>query len=175
MSRIIKQAKTNPKAFTKLYETHVDAVYQYCAYRLSDKQTAEDLTSEVWETVLLHIHELESNHPIVFKAWLFRIAKNALNKKWKEKKLVPLNEDAERIKDECPSPALLSEQNESASAVRELVNALPEKQKETVALHFFSGLRNKEIALLLETSEKTVASNLSRALDTLHLWLKKLQ
>lgn len=175
MSSLIRRAKTDPRAFTKLYESHVDAVYQYCAYRLNDKQSAEDLCSEVWENALLHIHELESDHPIVFKAWLFRIAKNCLNKKWKDKKTLSLDESAERIKDEAPTPSLLSKQNEEAKQMRELVDALPDKQKETVALHFFSGLRNKEIAALLETSEKTVASNLSRALDTLHSWLKNLQ
>lgn len=175
MSRLIKQAKTSPEAFTRLYETHVDAVYQYCAYRTHTIEEAEDLTSEVWENALIHIRELKSNHPIVFKGWLFKIAQNCIYKHWKKKTPEGLGEEAECIQSEELNPEQESKRQNEAEELRTLVKALAPQQQETVALHFFSGLRNKEIAKILDLSEKTVASNLSRALDTLHGWLKKLQ
>lgn len=176
MSRLIKQAKTSPKAFTKLYELHVDAVYQYCAHRSHSTQEAQDLCSEVWESVLNHIGELKSDHPTVFKGWLFTIARHCVYKHWKKRQPNnELNEQTHQIPSNEANPATAHEQDENAKQLRLLVEALPEQQGEVVALRFFSGLRNKEIATLLETSEKTVASNLSRALDTLHGWLKKLQ
>ncbi|QQR55341.1 sigma-70 family RNA polymerase sigma factor [Candidatus Peregrinibacteria bacterium] len=176
MSRLIKQAKHSPKAFTKLYELHVNAVYQYCAYRTHSTEEAEDLCSEVWESVLKHIQELESDHPTIFKGWLFTIARHCVYKHWKNRKSPDsLDETSCQIPSPEAGPAERSEAEESAAHLRELVKALPQQQQEAVSLRFFSGLRNKEIAAALELSEKTVASNLSRALDTLHLWLKKLQ
>lgn len=175
MSFLIEQAKHDPKAFAKLYEVYVGSVYQYCAYRLPSTQEAEDATSEVWETALLHIAELRSDHPVVFKAWLLKIAQNNIHKRYREKKPSPLNETTELVPDQKKNPMEQSHDTESNEQLRKLVNALPEKQRETVALHFFSELKNKEIAKVLDLSEKTVASNLCRALDTLHTWLKKLQ
>ncbi len=46
---LITQAqKGDEEAVTLLYETHVDAIYQYICYRVDSKSTAEDLTSEVF-------------------------------------------------------------------------------------------------------------------------------
>ncbi len=176
MSRLIKQAKSSPSAFTKLYETHVNSVYQYCAYRTKSTAEAEDLTSEIWETALKHMHTLESNHPIAFKAWIFKIAQNCVYKHWKKRKeFLDLSGEAENIKSEEASPDAETRQEDEAKELRDLVETLPEQQKETIALRFFSELRNKEIATILGVSEKTVASNLSRGLNSLHKWLKKLQ
>ena len=173
MSFLIERAKKDPKAFATLYETYADAVYNYCACRCSSQSEAEDLCSETWELALKNIQSLRSNHPVVFKAWLFKIAKSCLSKP--SRKLQPLSEKEQLIEDSEARPDEAATLKDDAEALRSLVEALPEKQKETVQLHYFSGLRNKEIALLQETSEKTVASNLSRALDTLETWLKKLQ
>lgn len=175
MKQLIKRAKRDAHAFAKLYEIHVESVYQYCAYRTDTSEEAEDLTSEVWENALMHINELKSDHPIVFKGWLFKIAKNCVYKHWKKKKTTGLGEEAERIQSEELNPEQKSRRANEAEELRRLVKALAPQQQETIALHFFSGLRNKEIARILDISEKTVASNLSRALNTLQGWLKKMQ
>ena len=67
------------------------------------------------------------------------------------------------------------QQDENAKQIRTLINALPDEQRETLTLRYFSDLRNKEIAKALCVSQKTVASNLSRALQTLRERWKNLQ
>ncbi len=177
MSWLIKWSKKDPQAFARLYQEHVNATYQYCAHRLNSSAEAEDLTSQVWELVLKEIRSLQSDDPIVFRAWLFQITKRELYRFFEKKKKAPapLNEAAERVEDSNDAPHLQAHGNEQKEFLRRLVNALPEQQRETVALHFFSDLKNKEIAQIMDLSEKTVASNLCRALDTLRSWLKKVQ
>jgi RNA polymerase sigma-70 factor, ECF subfamily len=44
---------------------------------------------------------------------------------------------------------------------------LPPRRRDILLLKFFGGLRNQEIARMLNLDERTVASHLSRALDDL--------
>lgn len=174
---LIRRAKTDPHAFAKLYEEHVQAVYRYFVVRLHDTKAAEDLTSQVWEAVLKNIQHLNSDKPTVFRAWLFTISRNCINKYFSEKqnKVLELNEEHEAIRSLEPQPNESAEQIEDAKQLRVLIDALPDEQRETLTLRYFSDLRNKEIAKILTVSEKTVASNISRALQTLRDLWKKLQ
>jgi RNA polymerase sigma factor (sigma-70 family) len=58
-------------------------------------------------------------------------------------------------------------QSEQAFHIRQMIALLPIKRQEVVILKFFGGLRNKEIAAVLDLDERTVASHLSRALTDL--------
>lgn len=175
---LIHRAKIDSNAFAKLYEEHVQAVYQYFKVRLNSRMQAEDLTSTVWESVLKNIQHLNSNKPVVFRAWLFTIARNALNKFLSEKyteKIIGLTDEHEKILSIEKDPKFKVEASEEADQILILIDALPEEQRETVILRYYSDLKNKEIAKVLCVSQKTVASNLSRALKTLQDRLKNLQ
>lgn len=175
---LIQRAKTDPNSFAKLYEEHVQAVYQYFNVRLHSRTQAEDLTSIVWESVLKNIQHLNSNKPVVFRAWLFTIARNALNKFLSEKyadKITELNDEHENIPSQNKDPKDLNQDAEEAEQIFVLIDALPNEQRETVILRYYSDLKNKEIAKILCVSQKTVASNLTRALKTLRERLKNLQ
>lgn len=174
---LIRRAKTNPHAFTKLYQLHVQGIYRYFASRLHEKSSAEDLTSYVWETVLKNIQHLNSDKEIVFKAWLFTIARNALNKHFleKQKNTLELKEAHSEIKTQDPQPNEEAQKKEDLKQIQKLLSALPNEQRESITLRYFSDLRNKEIAKILCVSEKTVASNISRGLQTLKEIWKKLQ
>jgi len=166
----IQGAKTNPKIFAELYDENVKGIYQYLISRTQSQKDAEDLTSTVWELAFKNIKNLNGDHPQVFKTWLYTIARNELNHFYTKKinsKQETLEEKHEQISNDEPSPQETSEQKEDIALMRELISALPDQQRETIALHFFSELKNKEIAELQNLSEKTVASNLSRALQTL--------
>ena len=51
--------------------------------------------------------------------------------------------------------------------LRRLVEELPPRRREVISLKYFGGLQNREIAAVLGLDERTVASNLSRALNDL--------
>ncbi|MEK7146063.1 MAG: RNA polymerase sigma factor [Patescibacteria group bacterium] len=175
---LIRRAKSNSKAFAKLYDAHIKGVYQYVAWRIQNRQEIEDLTAEIWETVLKNIHQLQSDNEVVFKAWLYTIARNTLNHFYRDKEktaTVPLEEMHNNIKTENKTPHEDAELKENTELLRRLIEKLPQQQRETLTLHFLSDLKNKEIAALQNLSEKTVASNLSRALATLRSNFKKLQ
>jgi RNA polymerase sigma-70 factor (ECF subfamily) len=48
-----------------------------------------------------------------------------------------------------------------------MIASLSPRRRDIVTLRFFGGLRNREIAAILNLDERSVASHLSRALDDL--------
>ncbi len=172
---LIKKAKSNPEAFVELYDRYVQRIYQYLLRRLQNQEESEDLCSAVWEKVLIKIHTLKSNEDEGFVAWLFAITRNELNQFYKNKKKSTSEVLMDIFEDKAKKPDELVVQISEAKMIQSSLLALPPQQRETVELKYFGDLRNKEIALIFEVSEKTVASNLSRALQTLKQNLEKLQ
>lgn len=176
MENLVKLAKRNKDAFADLYHQNVEQIYNFFLVRCGNRGEAEELTSDTWEIVVKKLHRLRSDDLIVFKAWLFKIAKNLLKKRWSKNsiKIVPYEEFLDnREEDETIEEGFSKGE---LKKIWESVDELPKKQREVVLLRFSSDLKNKEIAKAMWLSEKTVASNLSRALDKLrnqkYLWKK---
>lgn len=171
---LFKRSKSQPEAFALLYDEYVGATYQYLLRRLQHVENAEDLTSRVWEKVLRKIHTLRNETKEGFCAWLFTIARNELNQHFKHRKKHATQELPEILEDQAKGPVALFRQNAQAQELHRLLAVLPVQQRETVELRYFAELKNKEIAQILGVSQKTVASNLSRALKTLKGRLEKI-
>ena len=145
-------------------------VYAYIAYRVGKEQDAEDLTSETFLSVVDHMADFEYRHDGAFAAWIFRIAQNKVNqffrRNHRQHDAVPLEDLPEIASSELLPDDVLSRKERFAILSR-LVNQLSPRRQEVIRLKYFAGLRNIEIAALLELDERTVASHLSRALADL--------
>jgi len=171
-SGCIKKAKTDPKAFEKVYENFYDQVYKYVYFRVNSKEIAEDLVSLIWEKVLYNLVNLKSNHPLSFKLWLFQITRNSLYEHYRQKKDIVSIEDIE-----IPQAEQITQHAKDAELnayLLQTLQALPEKEKEVFTLKFYSDCKNKEIAKIMEISEKVVAVYLSRAVKSLKIKLENL-
>ena len=71
-----------------------------------------------------------------------------------------------------PCPAEVSQQKEAARIIAKAVAALPNKEREVVALRHYQGLTFVEIADVLDTPVSTIKTRMSRALDRLRGLLK---
>jgi RNA polymerase sigma-70 factor (ECF subfamily) len=164
---LIEKAKSDPQAFGEIYEFFYEAVYKYIYFRVNSQETAEDLVSLIWEKVLFHLPKFQSNHVLGFRIWLFRIARNVLYTYYRQKKkevTVAIDEEDLISEDNIIEHA---KNKESNAYLIKLIQGLPENQREMVSLKFFSDFRNKEIAKIMDISERKVAVYLSRALKTL--------
>ena len=168
---LIEKAKKDPQAFGQLYDILYPEVYKFIFFRVSRIEIAEDLLSAIWEKVLLNLHTFQSNHPTVFKVWIFRIARNTLYEQYRKspkEDYVPLeNFD---IPDETSVDGDLKIE-EQQKYLQQLLRHLPPLESEIICLRYFSDLKNKEIANILNISEKMVAAYLSRALKNLRTYL----
>lgn len=168
--QIIDAAKTNPERFGELYDKHVEKVYRYIYRRVSDRQTAEDLTSITFTKAIKNLPGYKWNgNPFV--CWLYRIARNNLidwYRKQNRTKVVSID-------DQYNSPALRTDatqkdqlsQKEVQEEITRALELLDESDREIITLKYFEELSNKEIAQVMNLSANHVGVKLFRALKKL--------
>jgi RNA polymerase sigma-70 factor (ECF subfamily) len=157
---LIEAAQADPARFVDLYERHFHRVYAYVIRRTGSRTEAEDITSEVFERALVNLPKFEWRG-VPLLAWLFRIAANALADRRQQ-----IGRDA------VDPPPDVPDQSESAAIERramlfQLVDRLPEIQRQVIELRFMEGRSIREIAEALERSEGAVKQLQLRALENL--------
>ncbi len=165
---LVARAVAEPAAFAAIYDHYFPRVYNYARYRVGDAQTADDLTAQVFERVLVKIGEYRPERR-PFAAWLFAIARNSVADHLRVQRRHPwLSLEAVRDRaSAAPSPEVVVERDQGRSELLEAVARLSERERELVALKFAAGLTNRTIADLTGLSEGNVGVVLYRAMHRL--------
>ena len=143
--------------------------------RMTGNRTqAEDLFQEVFLRVHRNAHSYRENYR--FKTWLFQIATNAAIDHWRAGQRRPVllsfhdpaaGSAAYTAESEVPDPADAAARSELREQVRAAVAALPDRQRAAMVLTYFEGFTGREAAEVLQCSESSVKTHLSRALQAL--------
>jgi RNA polymerase sigma-70 factor (ECF subfamily) len=156
-----------------LYERYLDGIYRYVYYRVSDHNEAEDLTETVFLKAWEALPRFRSNGSS-FRAWLYRIAHNAVVDRHRTRKTVlPLEKalDVTTGEETLPEAAVESEQ-ESARLGVALAQLSPRLQE--VILHrFVNELSHAETAQVMGLREGHVRVLQHRALKAMRDLLKE--
>ncbi len=163
-AQIIQEARTDPAAFAPLYEHYFERIYNYCLRRIGQPEEAEDLTSLIFTRVLTGLQGYRGGS---FAAWLFRIAHNAVVNHLRDRRpRISLEAAAFVLIDELPRPGERAlerlVQVEERQEIAKLIAALPEDQRELLALRVVGELSAKEVGAVLGKSEGAVRVALHR-------------
>lgn len=154
--------------FTSLFDTYYKRVYNYIYYRVNCSFTTEDLTSQVFEKVLLKINTY-NNSKAPIEVWIITIAKNVLRdyfRSLKRHKFFSLDMIKELVgKERNPEEMIVRE--EMNNNLLKALNTLKKRERNIVALKFGANLKNKEIAQILKLTESNVGIILYRAIKKL--------
>jgi len=168
---LLKEARRDPAAFRELYNHYFPKVYAYVSYRVGRVQDSEDIVADTFLTAGDNLNGFQWRGEGSFAAWLFRISRNGINDFYRRgqgsENTIPL-EDMPDLASGALLPGDAVAQKEKFAYLRRLIGTLSPRRQEVITLRFFGGLRNKEIAALLELDERTVASHLCRGLRDLH-------
>jgi RNA polymerase sigma-70 factor, ECF subfamily len=153
-------------------------------YRMAHNAAgAEDLAQEVFLRVYRSRESYEASAK--FTTWLYRIATNlAVNhardtRHERPENQVSLDEPDEEsghtldLADGTPSVEENLVQRERLAAIRQRVQALPERQRIAVVMHKYQQMDYRQIAEILKLSESAIKSLLFRAYETLRGQLKE--
>ncbi|HXN51555.1 MAG TPA: sigma-70 family RNA polymerase sigma factor [Candidatus Acidoferrum sp.] len=159
---LVEAAQRDPAKFGELYDIHFERIYAFVARRVSDRDKAEDLTSEVFHKALANLKRYEWRGA-PFGAWLFRIATNAISDLSKRAAREPMNVE------DPPEPSAEPEQEaiEYRARLFRLVEKLPVDQRRVVFGRFVEQRSIREIAQQLGKSEGAVKQLQFRALEKL--------
>ncbi len=165
--KLVLMAKQNPESFGELYNYYFPKVYAFVASKIEEKDLAEDIVSDVFIKILENLGRYEWRG-LPFGAWVFRIARNAINDYFREhyKKHTVDIDQIKSIKDETihSSPHEKTIKNELKEIVAKVLKILNQNELEVIKLKFFSELSNKEIAKTLNLTETNVGVILFRTL-----------
>jgi RNA polymerase sigma-70 factor (ECF subfamily) len=158
-------AATEQISFDRLYRSSRDDVYAYAAGLLRDAGAAEDVTAIAFERAYRRRARFDPRRGSA-RAWLFGIARNAaldeLRRRRRQAALVEEPTDLAGIDAEHPV-----ERSERRIAVARALEGLGARERELVALKYFAGLSNAEIAAVLGISESNAGTRLHRVVDKL--------
>jgi RNA polymerase sigma-70 factor (ECF subfamily) len=157
---LIEAAKADPARFVDLYERHFHRLYGYVIRRTGSRAEAEDITSEVFERALTNLSRFEWRGA-PFSAWLYRIAANALADRRRQ---------TERDSSEPPPDVpdgRESEEIERRAMLFQLVDRLPDLQRQVIEMRFVDGRSIREIAAALDRSDGAIKQLQLRALENL--------
>lgn len=154
-------------AFTTLYTRYFDRVYGYLRVALRDQHEAEDVTQQVFLSVLESLAEYERRRA-PFRAWLFTLVRNRAVDHLRRQGRVELNASAELERRREPPGA----EEPFANGLdwisdRELmlfVERLPVAQRQVLVLRYILDLTHAEIATVLGRTPTDVRTLQHRAL-----------
>jgi RNA polymerase sigma factor (sigma-70 family) len=149
--------------FARVYDEHVWRVYGFLAYRLGDRETAEDLTQATFERALRAWSRFDPRRASE-TTWLLAIARNLLIDHYRRDKsnvTEPIDEDA------APMVAGPEEQLLGSPELLNALGKLSERDREVLALRFGGDMTGPEIAQLLDLTLANVQQIVSRSLRKL--------
>ena len=160
----------NDRAFEVLLNRHKDKIYTSIYLFVKDRDLAEDIFQDVFIKIIKTLRNGKYNHEGKFLQWAMRISYNMCVdhfRKNKKKTKVSATETFD-IFDVLESP----EDNKETSIiksqlhrrVRELVDQLPEEQREVVILRHYADMSFKEISQLTRVSINTALGRMRYAL-----------
>jgi RNA polymerase sigma factor (sigma-70 family) len=152
-------------AFDELYRSSRDDVYAYVASLLRDRVAAEEVTATAFERAYRKRSRFDRRRGEP-RAWLFGIARNAALDELRRR-----GRQAELAADPADLAAAAVEESAAESERRLAVAAalaeLAPRERELIALKFFAGLANAEIAAVVGISESNAGTKLHRAVTKL--------
>jgi RNA polymerase sigma-70 factor (ECF subfamily) len=162
------RATAEPAAFAAIYDHYFPRVFNYVRYRVRDAATTDDLTAQVFERALVRIDSYRPEQA-PFGAWLFGIARNAVNdhlrarrrRQWLSLEVLRARRSAEA------EPEDVALQSETRAELLAAVARLSTRERDLIALKFAAGLTNRRIAELTGLSESNVGVILYRAVRRL--------
>lgn len=153
----------DPEEFTLLYQRTAAGIYAYL-YRLCGcRHLAEDLLQETFLTVFRSMGDFKARSSI--RTWVYAIATNKFRDHCRNKRrTVEIDPDIlETRPAPGPEPLEAMIRREDSLRVRQAVQTLPPELKATLLLVRFEGLKYREAAEVLGTTQATVRMQVHRA------------
>jgi RNA polymerase sigma-70 factor (ECF subfamily) len=150
--------------FDRLYRSSRDDVYAYVATLVRDRHAAEDVTALAFERAYRRRGSFKPSRGSA-RAWLFGIARNAaLDELRRRGRTATVEMEPPAREDHADDPA---ESGLRRALLRGALESLRPRERELVALKFFAGLTNAELAAVIGTTETNAGTRLHRVIEKL--------
>lgn len=172
----------NEDCLRMLVNRHKSQIYTTIYFLVKDEYLAEDIFQETFMKVINTLKKGKYREEGKFLPWVMRIARNLVIDHFRKANKTPVITDDEG-KDILENLDVKEEENreeaivrsQEETQIRDLVQRLPEKQKEVLIYRHYAGLSFKEIAQLTNVSINTALGRMRYALNNLKRYIEKNQ
>lgn len=137
--------------FLETLQRYERPLIRYAHGYTGDLEDARDIVQDVFVKLSQHLATLDHER---LAPWLFTVCRNrALDHHRKHQRLVVMETETLDLETSAdPSPCEAMETRETATALRELIETLPTRQRDAVRLKFIAGLDYQQISAAMKTS-----------------------
>lgn len=157
----------NLLAFDTLYNRYSKRVYRFACSILKTKEDAENIVQDVFLIFWDNRDKIEKGSSI--KNYIFTVTHNSIislfRRKTKEANYIEYLRSLQETEQDPEETGL--EYDELQKKLVEIIDQLPDRQKEVLLLSKIEGLTYKDIAERLKISTNTIENHMSRALRNL--------
>ncbi|MFQ5422171.1 MAG: sigma-70 family RNA polymerase sigma factor, partial [Anaerolineae bacterium] len=154
------------EALAEIHDTFYVPIFRYIAFRVSEHELAEDLTSEVFTRLLSALRDRAAPQKTL-RGWLFGVASRIVKDHYRKQYRRPQT----ALDDSIPSTVIGPEQAIDIKLTQENLHqamaTLTEEQQNVVALRFGQGLSIRDAAQAMSKSEGSIKMLQARAIKAL--------
>jgi RNA polymerase sigma-70 factor (ECF subfamily) len=159
------------KAQKAFYQLFAPKMYGICLRFAKSNAEAEDILQEGFIRIFNHIKDFRGEGSI--EGWVRRTIVNTSINFYKKRIKQGISTELETIKEKIESDNLIIDML-AAEELLEIIRELPDGYRTVFNLNVIEGYSHKEIGEMLDISENTSKSQLSRARATLQKRIKKI-
>ncbi|MDR2037561.1 MAG: sigma-70 family RNA polymerase sigma factor [Bacteroidales bacterium] len=170
----------NGKSFEMLIERHQRRLFSYIYYTVKNKHAAEDIFQEACIKAITSLLDGRYSESGRFLPWITRIAHNLIIDQYRQEKLLNIKSTDNFTVPVLNSPKYSENTIEEEMVqfqiyedIRNLIDYLPEEQKEVILLRHYGDLSFKEIADHTNVSINTALGRMRYALINLRRLIKE--
>ena len=173
LSNSLKKAQKGSRdAFGDIYEHYKEKLYRFIYFRVGHKELAEDILSDTFVKAWQKVADI--NSPNALTVWIYQVAKNNVIDYYRLKR--PATIAVEEVVDlpaDDVSPVDSANISVEQRLLVELMERIPDEQKQVIKYKFFEGMTNQEIASVMDKSEGAIRVIQHRAINKLKQLLGK--
>ena len=161
-------AQKNPDAFAKLYDFYIEPIYRFVFFKLSNREDAEDITSEVFLKTWDYLIADSGREVNSFRQLIYTVARNKVIDVYRERAR-RLECSLEIVKEiSAPgSPADALHQEQKMGQLLANLKKLKVEYQEVIQLRYREGLSVKDIAAILNKKTTNIRIIIFRAKNKL--------
>jgi len=172
---MLAYATGDAAAFESLYLKHKGAVYRYMLKLCRNEAVAEELYQEVWMKLI----KARENYQVKakFTTYLYKLAHNQFIDHYRKQNVRIVEDQSIEVDDVEPgqlsanNPEKQTQTSQAINKLSELLDALPNEQREVFLLREEAGMSMPEIAETLSINTEAAKSRLRYAINKLRAGL----
>ena len=158
--------RLDPDALAQIHDAYYAPIFRYIAFRVTDREVAEDLTSEVFARLLAALRDRKSPRDAL-RSWLYGVAAHVVSDHYRQQYRAPQVDLDDDIASSDHDPAEMIESKLRQEDLKSAMQELTDEQRHVLALRFGAEMPIRDVARTLGKTEGAVKQLQARAVAAL--------